>query len=130
MGHRDFMRKHLENVFEQHEVLLQGVPDLQSAWLLLLHCPSSRANYHLLVLRQEMVLQFAQAHDENMWRGRCRILEVPAMARSKDCQRSQFAPTVSGWFGLEKRHPHTSVCIMGKLGGHSPNGAEPASAHR
>ena len=66
--------QHLEKVLEQHQVLLNGiprVPDLQSAWLILLHCASARANYQLRVMRPEVVLEFAAAHDENLWRCLC-----------------------------------------------------------
>ena len=142
VGHRDFMRKHLENVLEQHEVLLQaipGVPDLQSAWLFLLHCASARANYHLRVVRPEMVLEFALAHDENMWRGLCRILEVPANACSRIARdvsslplslgglglRSAFRTRVSAFWAswadtlpmVQNRHPHIADVMVCHLEG-------------
>ena len=64
LGHLDFIRRHLEKVIDKHQMLLQGiprVPDVQSAWLLLLHCASARANYHLRVMRPEVALEFAQS---------------------------------------------------------------------
>ena len=48
-----FMRTH-----QAHRTLLQRiprVPDVQSAWVLLLHCASARANYSLRVVRPELV---------------------------------------------------------------------------
>ena len=54
VGHRDFVRKHLERILEQHELNgIPRVPDVQSAWLLLLHCASVRANFQLRVMRPE-----------------------------------------------------------------------------
>ena len=47
-----------------------------------------------------MVLEFAQAHDENMWRGRCRILEVPAIARSRIAKEVSSLPLSLGGLGL------------------------------
>ena len=100
VGHRDFVRKHLERILEQHEVLLNGiprVPDVQSAWLLLLHCASVRANYQL---RVECVLEFARAHDENMWRRLCTILEVPTTACSRNARDLSSLPLSLGGLGL------------------------------
>ena len=126
------MRKHLERILEQHEVLLNGiprVPDVQSAWLLLLQCASARANYQLRVMRPECVLEFARAHDENMWRGLCTILEVPTTACSRNARDLSSLPLSLGGFGFEKRHKNTSVSLLGKLGGHIAHGAEPTSSN-
>ena len=69
-GPQRLIRKHFENVLDKHQMLLEGiprVPDVLSAWLLLLHCASARATYHLMVMRPEVLLEFAQSHDENLW---------------------------------------------------------------
>ena len=103
VGHRDFVRKYVERILEQHEVLLNGiprVPDVQSAWLLLLHCASARANYQLRVMPPECVLEFARAHDENMWRGLCTILEVPTTACSRNARDLSSVPLSLGGLGL------------------------------
>ena len=50
LGHPDYVARHLQSVVQEHRVLLERIPrvkDLQSAWLLLLHCASARANYML-----------------------------------------------------------------------------------
>ena len=50
LGHPDFVARHLQSVVQEHRVILDRIPrvkDLQSAWLLLLHCASARANYIL-----------------------------------------------------------------------------------
>ena len=73
---------------------------MQSAWLLLLHCASTRANYQLRVVRPECVLEFARAHDENMWRGLCTILEVPTTACSRNARDVSSLPLSLGGLGL------------------------------
>ena len=47
LGHEDFVEAHLRARLQDHQLLLDRipeVPDLQSAWVLLLHCASARAN--------------------------------------------------------------------------------------
>ena len=53
------------------------VPDVQLAWLLLLHCASTRANFNLRVIRPELALQFARGHDARLWQCLSRILGMP-----------------------------------------------------
>ena len=53
LGHPHFVEAHLNKKIVEHEVLLERTPtfrDLQSAWSLLLHCASARANYLLRVV--------------------------------------------------------------------------------
>ena len=48
LGHEDYVARHLESLAEEQRVLLERIPmvhDVQSAWLLLLHSASARANY-------------------------------------------------------------------------------------
>ena len=52
LGHEDFVTTQLEAIGTKHQVLLQAiptVPDVQSAWLLPLHCAAARANFCLRV---------------------------------------------------------------------------------
>ena len=49
-GHPEFVAAQLEKSFQKQETLIRRiplVPDLQAAWLILLHCASARANYLL-----------------------------------------------------------------------------------
>ena len=53
LGHPSFDEAHLELKVAEQRTLLERipmVPDLQSAWLVLLHCASARANYLLRVV--------------------------------------------------------------------------------
>ena len=46
LGHRDFVRVHLESTAADRQLLLDRIPlleDLQSSWLLLVHCAAARA---------------------------------------------------------------------------------------
>ena len=55
-----------EKVQAKQQVLLDAipkVPDVQSAWLLLLHCASARANHQLRVVRPGLVESFAESQD-------------------------------------------------------------------
>ena len=66
----DFVRA-FAHIVDEHNVLLERIPslpDVQSAWALLLHCANARANYALRVIRQELARHFAQAHDAGLWR--------------------------------------------------------------
>ena len=52
LGTDAYVRAHLQDIVDSHQVLLgriPAVPDLQSAWVLLLYCASTRANYFLRV---------------------------------------------------------------------------------
>ena len=79
LGHPNFVVRHLRSVTEEHQVLLQRIPrgrDLQSAWLLLLHCASARANYFFRVVDPGSSVDFARAHDDDIWQCTCDILQV------------------------------------------------------
>ena len=59
---------------------IPSLPDVQSAWALLLHCASARANYMLRVIRLELTVQFSVDHNAGLWSCLCNIFE--------DCTRS------------------------------------------
>ena len=52
----------------------------ESAWLLLLHCASPRANYLLRVLPPDQVLRYAQVHDDRLWHCFCALLGIPLVS--------------------------------------------------
>ena len=69
VGHDDYVRQLLEKVQAKQQALLEAiptVPDVQSAWLLLLHWPG-------------LVESFAESHDQGLWQCLCAILEVLVM---------------------------------------------------
>ena len=99
IGHPVFVAVQLSAVAEHQETLLQRIPlmpDLQSAWLLLLHCAGARATYFLRVVNPEAALDYATLHDERMWSCLCRLLDMsPNLC---DCVAKQCAtlPLVLG----------------------------------
>ena len=80
LGHADFVTAQLETIARKHPVFWQAIPnvrDVQSAWLLLLHCAAARANFYLRVVRPDLVVQFARTHDASLWQCMCAILGIP-----------------------------------------------------
>ena len=70
LGHVDFVTQRLQSVTEEQRCLLERIPlmqDFQSAWLLLLHCASARANYQIRAVCPAAVELHARTHDENIW---------------------------------------------------------------
>ena len=70
LGHEDFVQGQLDEKIDEHRVLLDRiskVPDLQCAWLLLLLCAASRANYMLRVVHPALSFRFAQMRDAGIW---------------------------------------------------------------
>ena len=50
--------------------------DLQSAWMILLHCAAARANYQIRCVSPGGAAQFARYHDEQIWECVCNILQL------------------------------------------------------
>ena len=98
LGHDDSVHAHLEKTHQAHRTLLQRiprVPDVQSAWALLLHCASARANDSLRV-----VAQFAAAHDAGLWSCLCDIVNVAPNQCSASARDAATLPLCLGRSGL------------------------------
>ena len=74
--------------------------NLQSGWLLLLHCAAARANYFVRVLRPDVVQPFAVSHDTNVWQCLCNILGIPEDGCSDVARISATFPLALGGLGL------------------------------
>ena len=64
------LRPQLPRTADDNHQLLNRIPlirDLQSVWLMLLFCASTRANYFLRVVHPSASESFAQHHDTSMW---------------------------------------------------------------
>ena len=105
LGHDDFVHAHLERTHQTH----------QSAWALLLHCASAKANYSLRVVRSELVAQFAAAHDAGLWSCLCHIVNVAPDQCSASARDAATLPLCLGELGL--RSASRTSCVLGKLGG-------------
>ena len=78
-GHADFVSHQLQTVLEEQHILLNRIPrvqDVQSAWLILLHCASARANYYIRALHPVATSAFAAAHDAGLWQCLCSFLQL------------------------------------------------------
>ena len=86
LGHPEFVTRHLQGVLEEQRVFLNRIPlvsDIQSAWLLLLHCANARANYQIRSVTPEGVEAYARAHDDGIWQCFCELLELDPTAGDK-----------------------------------------------
>ena len=70
LGSSDFVQKLGEKRLQDERGFwekLKELPDLQSAWLLLLYCASPRHNYNARTLPPTLAEKYAQGHDGGMW---------------------------------------------------------------
>ena len=143
LGHPDFVRQHLRDVSEEHERFLTRIPlvrDVQSAWLLLLHCAQARANFLLRAVRPEAVEEFATRHDRGLWWCLAQILGVNLEQCEVGMQEAATFPLVLGGLGLRSairtrysafwaswadcipmvgaRHPEVAAQLVVQLEGH------------
>ena len=70
--------------------------DLQCAWLLLLFCAATRANYFLRVVQPAWSERFAAAHNENVWNCTQELLDIEGTARVR--QLSSLLLVLGGSF--------------------------------
>ena len=59
--------------------LLPTVPDLQSAWLLLLYCAGPRVHHALRGVRPELSEEFADQHDQSVSQCLAALLQLPSL---------------------------------------------------
>ena len=118
LGHTDFVSAFLERKSRDHHVLFSRIPrveDVQSAWALLLHCASARANHLLRVVRPELVRDFAARHDSSLWTCMCEILRVDFGECSANARNSATLPLPLGGVGLRGRFGQV-VLRVGRVG--------------
>ena len=66
VGQPEYVQQFLEEKSDEHRTLFQRIPmveDPQAAWLLLLMCASTRANFWLRGVQPEWTSTFAETHD-------------------------------------------------------------------
>ena len=79
LDHPEYVRSQFIDISRRHHTLLERIPavqDVQSAWTLLLHCASFRANYLLRVVRPDIVRSFTERHDRGLRQCLARILDL------------------------------------------------------
>ena len=80
IGHDAFVLHFLETKSTEQQVLFERIPrvnDPQAAYLLLLMCGATRANFWLRALSPDDTEDFARRHDENVWTCLRQILGTP-----------------------------------------------------
>ena len=78
LGSDEFIDTFLQERIRDEALLIDRlayVQDLQCAWLILSMCAAKRANHLLRVLPPSIVTNYAQQHDDCIWRGLCQLLE-------------------------------------------------------
>ena len=80
---------------------LLHVPDLQSAWLLLLFCAAARANHMLRLLPPTASEEYAISHDAAVWQALCELLAQERLKESAGplAQRTRHLATLPGRMG-------------------------------
>ena len=108
LGHANNVETQLRERLDDHQLLLNRipeVPDLQSAWAVLLHCASALANCMLRVVRPKLVQGYAEGHDRGLWTCVCRLLGTD-VENARLCELANV-PLFIVRVGLAECHPHT-----------------------
>ena len=91
------------------------VPDLQGAWLVLLHCAAASAHFLLRVVSPDSVEQFAHNHDHQIWECLGQILDVDLNQCKTGMKASASLPLSKGGLGLRSA-VRTLVPATGAVG--------------
>ena len=127
LGHPAYVQSFLRAKTEDHALLLRRileVPDLQSAWLILLFCASTRANYLLRALPPCVTQEFAANHDESS--RACLTNFVGQSIARRQMGVGQCAPQPRG-LGSSQRFPDEACGTLGQLGGLLGDGERPGT---
>ena len=145
VGHEAFITAQLSIKRQEHQVLLDRIPhvtDVQTAWLLLLFCGATRANYWIWTVSPRFSGGFAQEHDEAVMRCLGRILHVDPSALHPSVNQAATLPFSLGGLGIRSafrireathwaswgdclamvkaRHPIVAARIIGEMGRFTP----------
>ena len=103
LGHVAFIAQHFRNVIEEQRCLLERIPmvqDVQSAWLLFLHCVVACTNYQLRSVHPGAVEWHVRSHDQNIWQCLGRILHVDLGMCSDEIRQTATLPLILGGIGF------------------------------
>ena len=93
LGKPEFVVEQLREVSQSHAALFEKIPavqDLQCAWLLLLFCASTRANYLLRAVPPALSEGFARVHDTRVWECFSELLGVQAEGAPRNIAHLPF----------------------------------------
>ena len=104
IGHADFTQRKLAARLDDECRLLgelRELPDLQSAWLLLLYCASPQAQHVLRTVAPRDAAAYASEHDQVVWTTVQHVLAEPvARGQQWDAARQvAFLPAAAGGLG-------------------------------
>ena len=68
--------------------------DVQSAWLLLLHCAAARANCQIRSVHPTLWSGMRRSHDENIWQCLGRVLHIDLGLSSDEFQQTGTLPLI------------------------------------
>ena len=89
VGRKEFLEHELDSRASSQAELLEKIPrvkDLQCAWLILLYCCVSRSNFFIRAVSPDHSLQFAQRHEEQIWRCLTTLIGVAPEATSESAR--------------------------------------------
>lgn len=123
LGHPAFVKSFTEERVSEEQRLLEALPDmpdLQVAWVLLLHCASPRANHLARLLPPSVSQDFAAGHDETMRLCLSKTAADKPFERAKSrLVHGRNAPTP--WrLRLTKRLQNRPGSVLGSLGISTP----------
>ena len=146
LGHLEFVKPFLLALFSKHGKLIdivQKIGDVQCAWILLVYCIHSRANYYLRTVAPDQSSDFALAHDEKLWKCLGGILNIDIhsivehwkilgslpLSKGGLSLRSAFASRKAAHWAswadclemIQKRHPDIAASVLEGL--HQNDGA-------
>ena len=122
VGQPEYVRQFLEEKADEHSTFFQRIPmveDPQAAWLLLLMCASTRANFWLRGVQPEWTSTFAETHDAHVWECLRRILNCHGGISRSHC----FVTVLPRGFGAHQRRQDQRGSPLGQLGRLPENGA-------
>ena len=102
VGRKEFVEHELDSRATCHAELLEKIPsvkDLQCAWLILLYCGVSSANFFIRAVSPECSLQFAERHEAKIWRCLTTLVGVLPDAISESARAIATLPLSSGGLG-------------------------------
>ena len=86
VGQPGFVMAFLEQKSQEHALLFERIPavdDPQSAWLILVMCAATRANFWLRGVQPDLTESFAETHDARVWECLRQILKIPDRGHSR-----------------------------------------------
>ena len=115
VGQRAYILEFLEKKSREQTVLFQRIPwvnDPQAAWLLLMMCALTRANFWLRAVQPELTEAFATRHDVNVWNCLRTILGTGSDVFTGVVKSGAFC----WWIGVGHFPLRLGCCPLGELG--------------